>query len=101
MTEARAMRMAIGITTYEMADLIDCSQASISKAEREVGCRKIFLKEMRFLNEVFNVLDPSEKVDVKTIAYSLMQREEILDSMKEAVISASNAMRKMAETINV
>lgn len=101
MTEARAMRMAMGITTYEMADLIDCSQGSISKAEREIGCHKIFLKEMRFLNDVFNVLDPSEKADVKTIAYSLMQRETILDSMKEAVISASNAMKKMAESINV
>lgn len=44
MTRLRVLRMAMGLTQYEIADLLECSQTSISFAERNVGCEAIAKK---------------------------------------------------------
>ena len=73
MTELRALRMAVGLTTYEMAELLDCCQASISMAERNVGCGPIAKREEEFLYSCVNVLSNNEKNEIIGIVACLMR----------------------------
>lgn len=71
MTKLRALRMAFGLTQYEIADLLDCAQTSISIAERNVGCGTIAKKEEEFLHSCVNALSPWEQTEVKNIVIKL------------------------------
>lgn len=73
MTKLRALRMAVGLTTYEMAELLDCCQTSISMAERNVGCGPIAKKEEEFLYSCINVLSNNEKNEIIGIVAWLMR----------------------------
>lgn len=64
MTRLRALRMAMGLTSYEMAELLGCCQASISVAERNLGCGSIAKKEEEFLYSCVNVLSNDEKTEI-------------------------------------
>jgi uncharacterized protein (UPF0297 family) len=65
--------MAIGLTTYEMAELLDVSQGSVSKAERELSCANVSKKEVEFLGKVYDVLDEDDRKDVNLIIGALMK----------------------------
>lgn len=61
----RHIREALGISQYDMAELLDCSQGTVSRAERGISekCRSI---ELEFLLEVIAVLDGEDKYLVLT-----------------------------------
>ena len=85
MTQLRSMRMALGITTYEMADLIEVSQSSISKAERDLSCKNVADKETEFITKVFGVLDANEQIEVLQIAQSLIKRDIVKDRISASI----------------
>lgn len=100
MTQLRSMRMALGITTYEMADLIEVSQSSISKAERDLSCTNVADKEAEFITKVFGVLDANEQIEVLQIAQSLIRRDIVKDrisaSISEVLCNTIEYAKKMA-----
>ena len=76
MTRLRALRMAMGLTQYEIADLLDCAQTSISWAERNLGCGPIAKKEEEFLYSCVNVLSNDEKTEIISIVTSLTKWDD-------------------------
>ena len=56
----RYIREALGISQYDIADLLDCSQGTISRAERGVS-EKWRTTELEFLLKVIDVLDREDK----------------------------------------
>lgn len=87
MTYLRAFRITIGLNTYEIAELLGCSQPSISMAEREVACKNIAVRETEFLDKVYNVLSEAEKKEVSAIAASLCQWDSKKGVYRTAVAS--------------
>lgn len=63
----RHIREALGISQYDMAELLDCSQATVSRAERGVS-EKWRSIELDFILEVIDVLDGDDKYLVLTTA---------------------------------
>lgn len=78
----RYIREALGISQYDMAELLDCSQCTISRAERGVSDKWRHI-ELDFLLKVFDVLDGEDK-------YLVMTTAGVLSS----VVPASKAMGK-------
>ena len=64
---ARHVREALGISQYDIAELLDCSQATISRAECGVS-EKWRSIELEFLLKVIDVLDGEDKYLVLTTA---------------------------------
>ena len=61
-TVCRAFRIALGLSQYDMADLLECSQSSISRAEANHSAySKILDKEFEFMSKVLAVLDQDDK----------------------------------------
>lgn len=63
----RHIREALGISQYDIAELLDCSQATISRAERGKS-KKWRATELEFLLKVIDVLDGEDKYLVMTTA---------------------------------
>lgn len=87
MTKLRALRMAFGLTQYEMADLLECAQTSISWAERNLGCGPIAKKEEEFLYSCVNVLSSSEQTEIKTIANKLVRWDAVKDKNRNHILN--------------
>lgn len=87
MTRLRALRMAMGLTTYEIADLLECSQTSISFAERNVGCGAIAKKEEEFLYSCVNVLSNVEKYDIDHIMSWLIEWDDSKDKRRARIMN--------------
>ena len=78
----RHIREALGISQYDMAELLDCSQGTVSRAERGIS-EKWRSIELDFLLEVIAVLDGEDKYLVLTTAGVLT-----------GIVPASKAMGK-------
>lgn len=78
----RHIREALGISQYDMAELLDCSQGTVSRAERGIS-EKWRSAELEFLLEVIAVLDGEDKYLVLTTAGVLT-----------GIVPASKAMGK-------
>ena len=63
----RHIREALGISQYDMAELLDCSHGTVSRAERGVS-EKWRSIEFDFLIKVISVLDGEDKYLVLTTA---------------------------------
>ena len=63
----RHIREALGISQYDMAELLDCSQGTVSRAERGVS-EKWRTIELDFIFKVISVLDGEDKYLVLTTA---------------------------------
>ena len=64
---ARQIREALGLSQYDMAELLDCSQPTVSRAERGLS-EKNLCAELEFLLKVIDVLDGPDKYLVLTTA---------------------------------
>lgn len=87
MIRLRALRMAMGLTQYEIADLLDCAQTSISWAERNLGCGSIAKKEEEFLHSCVNVLSDNEKTEIISIVTSLTEWDDIKTKHKARIMN--------------
>lgn len=87
MTKLRALRMAVGLTTYEMAELLDCCQASISVAERNIGCGTIAKKEEEFLYLCVNALSNDEKTEIVGTVAWLMKWDANKSELKARIMN--------------
>lgn len=88
MTKLRALRMAFGLTQYEMADLLECAQTSISFAERNLGCGPIAKKEEEFLDSCMNVLSPCEQTEIKNIVNELVKWDATKVKRKNNIVNS-------------
>lgn len=86
MTIIRALRMAVGLTICEMAELLDCCPSSISFAERNIACRPIAKEEESFLCSCINVLDGNEKKEIIDIVMQLMHWDDIKSELRNSII---------------
>ena len=84
MTVIRAKRKALGLTTYDMAELLNCTQSSISKAERDKGCPNLAKAELDFLERVYAVLSNEDRVLVDYLERSLLSLDDRKDYLKLA-----------------
>ena len=87
MTRLRALRMAMGLTQYEIADLLDCAQTSISWAERNLGCGPIAKKEEEFLYSCVNVLSDDEKTEIIGIVAWLTKWDDNKEKHKTRIMN--------------
>ena len=84
MTVIRAKRKALGLTVYEMAELLGCCQPNISKAELGKGCPKVAQEELEFLSKVYAVLSDEDKMLVNYMERSLLSLDDRKTDLKLA-----------------
>lgn len=94
MTKLRAIRMAFGLTQYEIADLLECAQTSISWAERNLSCGPIAKKEEEFLYSCMNVLSPCEQTEINNIVIKLVRWDAVKDKHRNRIVRFANYDKK-------